>query len=85
MLVSRPIVSCAEDSIDTALGAALGTLIASSPNIIIAVWVIVRQDRRIDELLTAQRWLIEQLMALHPPQAEDDAEQLAKLPSTDNS
>lgn len=61
---------------DTALGAALATLIASSPNIIVAVWVIVRQDRRIDELLEAQKWLIEQLMALHPPQDEKGGEAL---------
>jgi hypothetical protein len=53
---------------DTAIAAALATLIASSPNVIIAIWVIIRQDKRIDDLLEAQKWLIEQLMALHPPQ-----------------
>lgn len=56
---------------ETPLGAAIATLIAASPNLLIAAWVIIRQDRRIDELLTSQKWLIEQLMALHPPQAAD--------------
>jgi len=54
--------------VDTAVAAALGTLIASAPNIVVAVWVIIRQDKRIDALLTSQKWLIEQLMALYPPQ-----------------
>lgn len=58
---------------DTAIAAALGTLIAASPNILIAIWVMIRQDKRIDDLLTGQKWLIEQLMALHPPQPPDDA------------
>jgi len=57
---------------DTAIAAALATLIASAPNIVVAVWVIIRQDKRIDELLSNQKWLIEQLMALHPPQAADN-------------
>lgn len=64
---------------DTAVAAALGTLIASGPNIVIAVWVIVRQDKRIDQLLTSQQWLIEQLMALHPPQ-DGAAPTVAKAP-----
>jgi len=56
--------------VDTAIAAAFAALVASTPNIVIAVWVIWRQDKRIDDLLTAQKWLIEQLMAMHPPQDE---------------
>lgn len=70
---------------DTAVAAALGTLIASAPNIVVAVWVIIRQDRRIDELLTAQKWLIEQLMAMHPPQTVEGAKSLQKSAKMDNS
>lgn len=64
---------------DTAIAAALGTLIASSPNLAIAVWVIIRQDRRVDKLLDSQKWLIEQLMALHPPQ--DDQNHMGTAPA----
>lgn len=56
-----------EPTISTALAA----LIGSSPSLVIAVWVILRQDSRIDKLLESQKWLIEQLMALHPPQPPD--------------
>jgi len=56
---------------DTALGAALATLIASTPNIVVAVWVIIQQNKRIDELLASQKWVLEQLMQLHPPQDVD--------------
>lgn len=55
-----------EPTISTALAA----LIGSSPSLVIAVWTILRQDARIDKLLESQKWLIEQLMALHPPQEE---------------
>lgn len=50
------------------IATALTALIASAPNLVIAIWMLSRQDKRIDDLLTAQKWLIEQLMALHPPQ-----------------
>jgi len=53
---------------DTALAAALAALLVSAPNLVVAIWTIRSQDVRIDKLLTDQRWLIEQLMALHPPQ-----------------
>jgi uncharacterized membrane protein YbaN (DUF454 family) len=53
---------------DTAIAAAIAALVAGSPNLVVAIWMLSRQDKRIDELLTAQKWLIEQLMALHPPQ-----------------
>jgi len=53
---------------DTAIAAALAALLAGAPNLVIAIWMLSRQDKRIDELLTAQKWLIEQLMKLHPPQ-----------------
>lgn len=59
---------------DAAVAAAITTLIGSSPSLGIAVWSIIRQDRRIDKLLESQKWLIEQLMALHPPQ-DDQAQQ----------
>lgn len=55
---------------DTTLAAALATLVASSPNLLIAIWVIVRTEKRIDDLLASQKWLIGELMKLHPPQDE---------------
>lgn len=56
---------------DTTLATALATLVASSPNLLIAIWVIVRTEKRIDDLLESQKWLIEQLMKLHPPQDDN--------------
>lgn len=53
---------------DTALAAALAALLVSAPNLVIAIWTIHSQDARIDKLLASQQWLVEQLMALHPPQ-----------------
>jgi len=45
----------------------LAALIASVPNLAIAVWVIWQYQKTIDKLLVNQQKLIEQLMALHPP------------------
>jgi len=46
----------------------LNTLIASVPNLAIAVWCIWQYQQTIKTLLDNQQQLIEQLMALHPPQ-----------------
>lgn len=53
---------------DTAIAAALAALVAGAPNLVVAIWMLSRQDSRINDLLESQKWLIEQLMALHPPQ-----------------
>lgn len=65
---------------DTAIAAALAALLAGAPNLVIAIWMLSRQDKRIDDLLTAQKWLIEQLMAMHPPADENDPPKDAKAP-----
>lgn len=52
---------------------ALQALIEASPYIAVLVWVVWRQDQRIDKLLEGQKWLIEQLMKLHPPQTVEGA------------
>lgn len=52
---------------------AINALIASIPNLAVALWVLWRDDKRITALLESQRWLIEQLMALSPPQPPTDA------------
>lgn len=57
---------------DTAIAAAIAALLAGAPNLVVAIWMLSRQDKRIDDLLEAQKWLIEQLMALHPPQEDED-------------
>jgi len=46
----------------------LSTLLASVPNLAIAVWCIWQYQQTIKRLLDNQQKLIEQLMALHPPQ-----------------
>lgn len=56
---------------DTAIAAALAALLAGAPNLVIAIWMLSRQDKRIDDLLTSQKWLIEKLMSLHPPQPSE--------------
>lgn len=53
---------------DTAVATGLAALIAGAPNLLVAIWMLRSQDLRIDKLLESQKWLIEQLMALHPPQ-----------------
>jgi len=58
---------------DTTIAAAITALVGSSPSLVVAIWVILRQDARIDKLLESQKWLIEQLMALHPPQDVEKA------------
>lgn len=58
---------------DTAIAAALAALVAGAPNLVVAIWMLSRQDSRINDLLESQKWLIEQLMALHPPQPPDKA------------
>lgn len=43
-------------------------LLTTLPNLAIAVWVILQYQQTIKTLLENQQHLIEQLMALHPPQ-----------------
>lgn len=58
---------------DTAIASALAALLAGAPNLVIAIWMLSRQDARIDQLLSNEKWLIERLMAMHPP-ADEKAE-----------
>lgn len=51
-------------------------LIANAPNLIIAVWVIWKGAHLVERLLETQKWMLEQFMALHPPQDEDEKIQL---------
>lgn len=44
------------------------SLITQIPNLAVAVWVIRRDGITIEKLLEIEKWMIEQLMALHPPQ-----------------
>lgn len=53
---------------------ALTLIVAQVPNLAIAVWCIWNYQRTITTLLANQQILISQLMALHPPQAENHAE-----------
>lgn len=57
---------------DAAIAAALTALLAGAPNLVIAIWMLNKQNEQINTLLESQKWLIEQLMALHPPQDEND-------------
>lgn len=70
---------------DTAIAAALAALVAGAPNLVVAIWMLSRQDARINDLLESQKWLIEQLMALHPPQQKDDAGKSLQKSAPDNS
>jgi len=54
--------------VDTALVTALVALVSSAPNLVVAIWMLFEQNKRIDMLLAEQRELISKLMALHPPQ-----------------
>lgn len=45
-------------------------LLATVPNLAIAVWVIFQYQKTIDKLLANQQKLIEKLMELHPPQGD---------------
>jgi len=46
----------------------LSDIIPSIPNLAVAVWVIFNYQKTISNLLQNQQKLVEQLMALHPPQ-----------------
>lgn len=54
---------------EAALLATLGTL----PNLAIAIWCIRQYQETIRILLENQQRLVDQLMALHPPQTKEDA------------
>lgn len=42
------------------------------PNLAIAIWVIWQDRKMMEKLLLQQQWMLEQLMALHPPQSEEE-------------
>lgn len=44
------------------------TILATAPNLVIAIWCIRQYQQTIEKLLANQQSLIEQLMSLHPPQ-----------------
>jgi len=46
----------------------VSTVITTLPNLAIAVWVLIQYQKTIDKLLDNQQKLLDQLMALHPPQ-----------------
>ena len=50
------------------MDATLSAIATTLPNLAIAVWVIMNYQTTIKALLDNQQKLIEQLMALHPPQ-----------------
>lgn len=52
---------------------ALTTLLEASPYLVVLIWVIIRQDRRLDTAEAHKQKLIDQLMLLHPPQSVDGA------------
>ena len=56
--------------------AALLAALAALPNFAFAAFTIIRQDRTITTLLDNQQKLIDQLMALHPPQSKEDAKNI---------
>lgn len=45
-----------------------------APNLVLAAWVIWQDRKVIGELLNTQKWMVEQLMKLHPPQDEHHEE-----------
>lgn len=44
------------------------TILATAPNLVIAIWCIRQYQTTIERLLENQQKLIDQLMSLHPPQ-----------------
>lgn len=52
-------------------------IVKALPSILALVWIVIRQDARIDKLLIEQSKLIDTLMAMHPPQEKDDAKNIA--------
>lgn len=55
---------------------ALTALLATLPNLAIAIWCIRENQETIRLLLANQQRLIDQLMSLHPPQTEEDAKNI---------
>lgn len=51
----------------------ISTLLDSLPAIGFAIFIVVNQQGTIKTLLENQQKLIDQLMALHPPQTKEDA------------
>lgn len=49
----------------------VSTVLTTLPNLAIAVWVIWQYQGTIKTLLENQQKLVDQLMALHPPQDDD--------------
>lgn len=54
-------------------------MVKALPSMLVLVWMIVRQDARIDKLLEEQAKLIDTLMSLHPPQDEKSNEKQTKV------
>lgn len=52
--------------------------VATIPNLAIAVWCILQYQQTIKTLLENQQKLIEQLMAMHPPQQKEDAKNIVQ-------
>jgi len=44
------------------------TIITSLPNLAVAIWCLWQNQKTIDKLIDQQNKLVDQLMALHPPQ-----------------
>lgn len=49
----------------------IAEMVKALPSLVVLVWIILRQDARIDKLLLEQAKLIDTLMSLHPPQDDD--------------
>lgn len=60
---------------------AVQTLITNAPNLVIAIWVIWKGAHLVERLLETQKWMLEQFMALHPPQDEENE----KIPAATDS
>lgn len=58
------------------------SLINNAPNLIIAIWVIWRGEKLVVTFLETQRWMIEQLMQLSPPQDTPSTQTDKTVPKT---
>jgi len=61
----------------------LTTLIGNLPNLAIAIWVIFSYQQTIKSLLESQQKMLDQLMALHPPQ-DVEKESIRELAAGDH-
>lgn len=44
-----------------------------APQLLLAGWIIWRDGKTIDKHVEMEKWMLEQLMSLHPPQKKDDS------------